>query len=78
MEIIKAYKQLSKQGKLNVQCAIAIMLLALNIILLFGISLKLSDTIETQNQRIEQLERYQDSTNASLLKIVAEMNGVGG
>ena len=78
MEIIKAYKQLSKQGKLNVQCAIALTLLAFNLLLLVGIVFKLSDTIETQNQRIEQLERYQDSTNASLVKIVAEMNGVGG
>ena len=78
MEIIKAYKQLSKQGKLNVQCAIALTLLALNLLLLVGIVFKLSDTIETQNQRIEQLERYQDSTNASLVKIVAEMNGIGG
>lgn len=78
MEIIKEYKKLSKQGKLNVQCAIAITLLALNFLLLVAIVFKLSDTIATQNQRIEQLERYQDSTNASLLKIVAEMNGVGG
>ena len=78
MEIIKDYKKLSKQGKLNVQCAIALTLLALNIILLAGISIKLSNTIETQNKRIEQLERYQDSTNASLVKIVAEMNGIGG
>ena len=78
MEIIKEYKKLSKQGKLNVQCAIALTLVALNILLLAGIAFSLSSTIEEQNKRIEQLERYQDSTNASLLKIVAEMNGVGG
>ena len=78
MEIIKEYKKLSKQGKLNVQCAIALTLVALNILLLAGIAFSLSNTIEEQNKRIEQLERYQDSTNASLLKIVAEMNGVGG
>ena len=78
MEIIKEYKNLSKQGKLNVQCAIAITLLVLNFLLLVAIVFKLSNTIEYQNQRIEQLERYQDRTNASLLKIVAEMNGVGG
>ena len=78
MGIIKAYQKLSKQGKLNVQCAIALTLLALNIILLACIAIKLSNTIEIQNKRIEQLERYQDSTNASLVKIVSEMNGVGG
>ena len=78
MKIIKEYKNMSKQGKLNVQCAIALTLLLLNLLLLVGIVLRLFNTIEAQNQRIEQLERYQDSTNASLLKIVAEMNGVGG
>lgn len=78
MKVFEDYKNMTKQGKLNVQCAIAIMLLALNFLLLVAIVFKLSDTIETQNQRIEQLERYQDSTNASLLKIVAEMNEVGG
>ena len=78
MEIIKEYKKLSKQGKLNVQCAIALTLFLLNLLLLVGIVLRLSNTIEDQNKRIEQLERYQDNTNASLLKIVAEMNGVGG
>ena len=78
MKVIDEYKSMSKQGKLNVQCAIALTLLLLNLLLLVGIVLRLSNTIETQNQRIEQLERYQDSTNASLLKIVAEMNGVGG
>ena len=78
MEIIKAYQKLSKQGKLNVQCAIALTLLLLNLLLLVGIVIRLSNTIEDQNQRIEQLEHYQDSTNASLVKIVAEMNGVGG
>ena len=78
MKVIDEYKSMSKQGKLNVQCAIALTLLLLNLLLLVGIVLRLSNTIEAQNQRIEQLERYQDSTNASLLKIVAEMNGVGG
>ena len=78
MRLFDKYKNMSKQGKLNIQCAIALMLLALNIILLAGIAIKLSNTIETQNQRIDQLERYQDSTNASLVKIIAEINGVGG
>lgn len=78
MKVFEDYKNMTKQGKLNVQCAIAITLLALNFLLLVAIVFKLSNTIEYQNQRIEQLERYQDSTNASLLKIVAEMNGVGG
>ena len=78
MKVFEDYKNMTKQGKLNVQYAIAITLLALNFLILVAIVFKLSDTIETQNQRIEQLERYQDSTNASLLKIVAEMNGVGG
>ena len=78
MKVIDEYKSMSKQGKLNVQCAIALTLLLLNLLLLVGIVIRLSNTIEAQNKRIEQLERYQDSTNASLLKIVAEMNGVGG
>lgn len=78
MKLFEKYKNMSKQGKLNVQCAIALTLLLLNLLLLVGKVLNLSNTIEYQNKRIEQLERYQDSTNASLLKIVAEMNGVGG
>ena len=78
MKFLEDYKNMSKQGKLNIQCAIALMLLTLNIFILVGLALTLSEAIEHQNNRIEQLEHYQDSTNASLLKIVAEMNGVGG
>lgn len=78
MKFLEEYKIMSKQGKLNIQCAIVLLLLSLNIFILVGLALTLSESIEYQNHRIEQLEHYQDSTNASLLKIVAEMNGVGG
>lgn len=78
MKLIKQYKNMSKQGKLNIQCAVVLILLSLNVFITTAIITMLSDTIEIQNQRIEYLERRQDTVNANLLKLIADKNGVGG
>lgn len=85
MEIILHYKNMSKQGKLNVQAFITILLLVINMLILAGIVLmqsndlqKQKEQLQVQQEKIERLEHYQDTTNASLLKIVAHLNKVGG
>ena len=78
MELIEKYKRMSKQSKLNIQFAICLVLLAINLTILAGITITLSNNVEEQNTKIEQLEQYQDSTNASLVKIISEMKGIGG
>lgn len=76
--MIKQYKNMSKQGKLNFQCAVVLILLSLNVFITTAIITMLLDTLEIQNQRIEYLERRQDNMNANLLKLIADKNGIGG
>lgn len=78
MNFIKQYKNMSKQGKLNIQCAIVLILLTIHIFMIMFIITMMLDTIEIQNQRIEYLERQQDTVNANLLKLIADKNGIGG
>ena len=75
MEIIKEYKKLSKQGKFNLHYYLISLILLLLMFSLTITSLIAYDNL--QNQIVSQQKQI-DYLNNQIIKIIADINGVGG
>ena len=72
---MKEYKNLSKQGKFNLHYYLITLILSVLLLLIVITNLFTYDNL--QNQIINQQEQI-DYLNNQIIKIIADINGVGG
>ena len=72
---MKEYRNLSKQGKFNLHYYLITLILSVLLLLIVITNLFTYDNL--QNQIINQQEQI-DYLNNQIIKIIADINGVGG